>query len=108
MGIRASYSCDYIGVQFSTAVVSLVSTAALIGGFTVFLAWSPARAVLSAALRGALPVIISATLLIFVKMFWVDGALTDQGHIVHRRAFALWDFVMVRGVCVRACSTELI
>jgi hypothetical protein len=87
--------------KLSTSVISLFTTAMLIESFFLLFSFSPTRSALGDAFFTFLPVIISAVVLSFLKMFYVDSALSDEGHVLHRKVLIdgavsrLWDFAIL-------------
>ena len=91
----SSSASDYIGVQFSTAIVQLLSAFSLFQLLLLLFTYSPASNFVFTLLQLFLPVIIVAVFLKVVKMLWVDTVLTEDGRVIIRDWYVLWDFAML-------------
>eukprot|EP00936_MAST-01D_sp_MAST-1D-sp1_P001169 g1169.t1 len=94
-GPVAAPACDFVGVQFSTAVASLVSSFMLFEFVGICFDWEPFRSLLSSVFVRLLPVLVTAVVIYFIKRAWINPVLARRGSVVEREAFIAWDFFML-------------
>ena len=76
-------------------IVQLLSAFSLFQLLLLLFTYSPASNFVFTLLQLFLPVIIVAVFLKVVKMLWVDTVLTEDGRVLSRDWYVLWDFAML-------------